>query len=94
MAKEYKTTPASLLGVDDPYASYCFNEAAYMWGLYVEVKLQESTKGIKDDPDNTKHEQARRQVIDRLLAPEFQQQSLSTTGKFRDPMAVIGKKKS
>jgi hypothetical protein len=38
-SKLWSTRPCALLGIDDPYVSYCVDEAVGSWGMYVENEL-------------------------------------------------------
>lgn len=95
MARQFNTSPANLLGIEDPFAAYCFNEIAYMWGVHVETELQEATQRIKpkDDPDGLRAENAAKDTLTRLLGLT---DSVSPAtfegekGKFRDPMEMLG----
>lgn len=49
MAQRYSTTPAQLLGIDDPVAAWCVNEAALYAGAYRERELAEADKTKQGD---------------------------------------------
>ncbi len=42
MAKAYRQKPSDLLGVDDPYTAFCFDEACF----YLEARLASGQKPV------------------------------------------------
>lgn len=56
MAQQYRCRPSSLVGVTDPYAAYCLDEAIYLFGNYVEAELRR----VSDKAKNAKAAQRER----------------------------------
>lgn len=51
-SKQFQNRPSELIGINpitDPYTAYCFDEACFMWGRYVEGELDKSQRGAKND---------------------------------------------
>lgn len=66
-----------MMGIEDPYAAYCFDEAVSEWGNYVRGEID------KVEGPNVKTIQARQQVVLRgLLSGESDKQ------RFRVPVAT------
>ena len=38
-AEQFKTRPSELVGLSDKYERYCFDEACYLWGKYIESEI-------------------------------------------------------
>jgi hypothetical protein len=53
MASQYHDRPSALvdLGKSDSYAAYCFDEAVYFFGNYVESQLNEASARAKNGKD-------------------------------------------
>lgn len=101
MATEYSQRPSELIELDDPFASYCFDEACSIWGHYVENKVREAGKRVKDD--RARH-QLQIHTLKMLLAGEGakrEEQGITNPyakhpeaappipGKYRDPATFL-----
>lgn len=84
MAKQFRARPSQLVGVDDPYIAYCFDDATYTWGIFVEGKLSEAENGVSK-PDQ------RRAARERMWKQIFEADESKPTGMFRDPAAMFSK---
>jgi hypothetical protein len=40
MAKSLRTRPSELVAIDEAYAAYCFDEAVFVLGSYIESELE------------------------------------------------------
>lgn len=93
-AKEWHCRPSNLLGLsgpeavangsDDIYAAYCLDEAAFIWGNFVESKVAEAT----EDSKNPKMRQMR---VDSVFRNLFAEEHKTTKGKYKDPAVLFGK---
>lgn len=102
MAKEFQTLPSQLLSIDDPYAAWCFNEACFMWGVYVESELHQAGRDTKDRKGNKEHERALNKRKLRMTAlmteptkPEEEGKAHPTPApkkRFKDPADLFKKK--
>lgn len=70
MANQFRQRPSALVGVSDPYAAYCFDEAVYYFGTHVESELRRVSDGKK--PEEAKRQ--RQAILTQLLTdpPEVQ----------------------
>jgi hypothetical protein len=51
-ATEFRTRPSELVGIDprdDPFTAFCFDEAVFMWGRFVDGEMKRAVKGAKSD---------------------------------------------
>lgn len=108
-SKQFQSRPSELVGINplaDPYTAFCFDEATFMWGRYVEGELQRSQKGATSDKQAWSKVQMRFQALmrepeeDEGVQPvedhsDFPKHLKRTPapGQFRDPMTLLGKKK-
>lgn len=92
------------MGLDDPYTAYCFDEAVYLWGAYVENELREAGEGAKTKKQG---EQKVRMRISQLLNPPKREAPVyeakkevagvglkaipAKKGRFRDPASMFRK---
>lgn len=58
------------MGLDDAYTAYCFDEAVYLWGSYVEGELHSAGADAKTDKEAHRKRQT---AIQRLLRPGAEQ---------------------
>lgn len=67
MASQYHDRPSALVGLakSDEYAAYCFDEAVYFFGTYVEHQLGEASARAKTSKDANR---ARQQTLGRVFA--------------------------
>jgi len=65
-AKTWGTRPSTLLGVDEPYAAYCLDQAVSAWGGYIVSEL-EKVEG-KDEKKVAAKRQ--RRLLQLLEAPD------------------------
>jgi hypothetical protein len=97
MAERYKTSPAEILRIDDPYWAYCLNEAVYIFMAHVEDVLYQSVRLIKDPEQRVA---VQTDMLRRLLADEEPEGEAATSengetapkappaprkGRFKDP---------
>jgi hypothetical protein len=101
MSEQYKTRPSNLLGIDDPYAAFCVDEAIYIWGSYVDSELDKVGDRDMDRKAKAKLEQrrnARQQRYEQLMAGHsINRQRFGVSGapqQFRDPMSLFSKGQS
>ena len=41
-SKVWRTRPADLVGLDDPYVGWCFDDAVYAWGSHVDSEIEKA----------------------------------------------------
>lgn len=80
MAKAYRQRPSSFLDIADSYAAFCFDEACFDWGSYVDYKL-DSVDGKTESEIRSKRERA----FNKLMGIPL---------RYADPAAILGDKKS
>lgn len=86
MALEFRARPSSLLDLEgDPYVAWCFDEACYSWGKWVDAQLSEA-ESQGDKPAQKK--QKREMAWNRIFGDEARG---SKKSQFRDPAEVLGK---
>ena len=85
---------------NDSWAAWCFDEACFMWGRYIESQIHDATRGSKNDKQaNTKAQMMMRRIMSPLAEPEpegsekkeaeSQPPAPVPKGKFRDPAAMM-----
>lgn len=84
MANRFRTRPSQLLGIEDPYIAYCFDEAAYTWGMFVQSQLKEAEEGAKKPEQR---QAARDRAWNRIFKDEKKRES--EKGVFRDPATMF-----
>jgi len=83
-SKTWSSRPSQLLGVEDPYAAYCIDQAVAYWGRHLESEMDKAERNTKNEDAATR---ARQAVLDRYMPrPENQKH----TGNFSDPAAMFG----
>lgn len=87
VAQGFQCRPSTLLSLDNAYVAYCFDEALYLWGNFVENELAEAElePQRKRDRKQLQAERRRKAAVSRVLglAP--------TTNRFRDPQELVDK---
>lgn len=79
MALAYRTSPSLQMDLtDDPYTAYCFDEAAYTWGLHVQNEVDAAGAESKDN-------KAKAAAKQRRLMSILGQSDKPLPGTFRDP---------
>lgn len=75
----------------DPYAAYCFDEAVWIFGSYVEREVEKSQKGAKTTAES---ENRARSTMTRIFAqdtpiqsegPKELEAAMPPPGTFKDP---------
>jgi hypothetical protein len=77
MGKQYNQRPSALVGVSDAYAAFCFDEAVYLYGIFVEASIHKATAGVTDPK---KAEQQRNQTLNMLLSQDDIPEPKDATG--------------
>lgn len=102
-ATEFNCRPSELVGIsqEDAYAAFCFDEAVFMWGRFVDGELKKAQQGAKND------KQARSKVEMRFRALMREEEAEDVNGEhdnfpkhlerkpapsqFRDPSTALKK---
>lgn len=104
MAKEYSVRPSALLGLEsDPYTAWCLDEAAHMWGSYVDHEVDMAGHKKQKGEDALKNK--RLSVLNRLLDADGTSISVSDPAinassvtvpatKFKDPADLFANRKN
>jgi hypothetical protein len=95
MATKFQTRPSALVGLNDPYWAWCFDEVAWIWSSHVDSKLHEVWERYKEKPEVAAA--MRKQTMDTLLdiaelpTTTHEQPTMEepSAGKFRDPAAMF-----
>lgn len=92
MSQQYKTTPSSLLGIDDDYIAWCLNEAVYIFSNHVESKMHEAEARAKGEKQKSA---ARQRILQMMLKDDTPGEEGPRPGTFRDPASGFsGKRKA
>ena len=65
------TRPSELIGLIDPYVAYCFDEAVYAWGIYVESEVQAAVEKAKPKQKDRVQEQTLNKLLDAPVERRF-----------------------
>jgi hypothetical protein len=89
MAQTYGCRPSELLGVEDPYSSWCLDEVTFTWGSTVDSSVERARSSV-DDPAHGND--AATAELNRILSqPREKEQdeveAPAPRGVFRDPVA-------
>lgn len=83
------------MGIGDPYAAYCFDEAVYLFGNYVESELHKAAEKAKDaDKAASMRQQALRAILARddmdaaIAAGAEQEGSIEFIHDEDDPVSI------
>lgn len=79
MSQQFRQSPASLVSLSDPYAAFCFNEAIYMFGNFVEAELRRVSDKAKDGKDA---QRKRQEMLALLLRQDEEPMTLTSEKKF------------
>jgi hypothetical protein len=86
MAQEYQCRPSSLVGIeDDPWLSWCLDEATYLWGRHLDSQVKEASQ--KGKTDKARQANAQRELTKWLSDPSRTEQVVQ--GRFRDPAMLL-----
>lgn len=85
MASRYNTRPSQLLSIDDPWSAWCFDDAVYAWGVYVESELEKASSDGKDE----KQRKNKVNLAWKRLFPDTSERQEAKSGQFRDPMSKL-----
>lgn len=77
LSNQWKKTPSSLYGIQDPLAAHNFDKAVMYFGTAVEADINQATEKAKDSKRANSKAQA---VLEKWL-------SEGDTGRFRDPIS-------
>jgi len=88
------------VGVDDPYAAWCFDEAVYLWQMKVNNEMDQAEQAVRASASRTKKEassdqinRARQGAFEQMMAlkPDgsFDTKKTSAPGKFMDPASRV-----
>ena len=76
----------------DPYVAYCFDEAVYMWGTYVDSELDQAGDDEKTKKAMAKAVAARQRRLSTLMVEGPQGEEIEapvSKGQFRDPASML-----
>lgn len=82
MAKQYNQRPSALVGLSDPYAAYCFDEAVYIFGTHVESELHAVSNKAKTAEEG---QASRRNMLMHLLYDPPESGESSSSDYWHDP---------
>lgn len=71
------------MGIDDPFAAYCLDQAVYRFGQGVEDAVHEAGQSTGKNDTTKKQQQRAQRKLESLLG---------ITPKFADPTTLIAKK--
>lgn len=99
MAEKYSQRPSEFLNLKeiDPYAAFCFDEACFMWGSFVDSELDEASHDPAEfNRKEVQSAMSRRQSLFQKLLGERKPSSSRAEeevnkGQFRDPVALFSK---
>lgn len=60
----WSTRPAEMIGLQNDYVAYCFDDVVYTWGVFVENEMEKASKNAKKAEQR---EKIRNQTLNRLL---------------------------
>jgi hypothetical protein len=94
MSTKFNQKPSNLLSLDDPYVAYCFDEACYMWGHYVDYELDVASRDPKElNRKEYKSATARRtRTFERLMDGEQMEAKPVSRSQYRDPATMFSTK--
>lgn len=83
LAKQLKTRPSELYGVEDELTAWSFDRAVQTFGQALEAAIRTATKKTKNQAAADRKAQ---QTLDKWLSSA---DTKAVPGRFRDPMATV-----
>lgn len=83
-AKTWNCRPSDLLGIEDEYVAYCFDQACGYFGRALEAELEKV-----EAKTEAEGKQKRQRILDRYLSMDEDEKP--RPGGFADPAALVKK---
>jgi hypothetical protein len=71
MAKELKSRPSTLLGINDPWVAFCTDRACFTFASAIEADQNEAEARLPKSAKDSAHSRARQRVLDQYLGIEL-----------------------
>lgn len=99
MSKRYSCRPSQLMGIEDPYAAWCYDEAVYLWDLRVNNEMNEAEQNKRNQKKDSKTGVSEAEVAQVRDSAFKRMMALTTDGigkddpppkaTFRDPASAV-----